>query len=69
MLNATARTSFSANFLNDCGQDGICVSDLVVSPALLLPKSKKLDNYIPKYVIHDKDSSLIINTFVLMYNY
>ncbi|XP_026499697.1 integrin alpha-PS1 isoform X1 [Vanessa tameamea] len=40
VLNATARTSFNANFLNDCGQDGICVSDLVVSPVLLLPKTK-----------------------------
>lgn len=38
VLNATATTTFSANFLNDCGVDGVCVSDLVVDPVLLLPK-------------------------------
>lgn len=40
VLNATATSSFSANFLNDCGLDGVCVSDLVVEPVLQLPKSK-----------------------------
>lgn len=38
VLNATATTTFSANFLNDCGVDGVCVSDLVVRPSLMLPK-------------------------------
>ncbi|XP_049873202.1 integrin alpha-PS1 isoform X2 [Pectinophora gossypiella] len=40
VLNATARTTFSANFLNDCGTDGVCISDLIVDPQLLLPKIK-----------------------------
>ncbi|RVE45363.1 hypothetical protein evm_009992 [Chilo suppressalis] len=40
VLNATATTTFSANFLNDCGVDGICVSDLVVNPVLQLPKAE-----------------------------
>ncbi|XP_026762048.2 integrin alpha-PS1 isoform X2 [Galleria mellonella] len=39
VLNATATTTFSASFLNDCGEDGICNSDLVVYPVLLLPKA------------------------------
>lgn len=40
VLNATATTMFTANFLNDCGEDGVCISDLVVDPGLeLLPKS------------------------------
>jgi hypothetical protein len=38
VLNATATTTFNANFLNDCGIDGVCVSDLVVFPVLQLPK-------------------------------
>lgn len=45
VLNATARTSFSANFLNDCGLDGVCVSDLVVKPVLELPKSEDSEAY------------------------
>ncbi|KAJ2949142.1 hypothetical protein O0L34_g6082 [Tuta absoluta] len=45
VLNATARTTFSANFLNDCGDDGVCVSDLVVDPELLLPKGKDGKTY------------------------
>lgn len=40
VLNATATTMFTANFLNDCGTDGVCISDLVVDPVLQLPKSK-----------------------------
>ncbi|XP_045772971.1 integrin alpha-PS1 isoform X1 [Maniola jurtina] len=40
VLNATARTAFSANFLNDCGLDGVCVSDLIVHPVLQLEKTK-----------------------------
>lgn len=40
VLNATAMTTFSAHFLNDCGTDAICVSDLIVNPVLQLPKSK-----------------------------
>ncbi|XP_050679811.1 integrin alpha-PS1 isoform X1 [Leptidea sinapis] len=40
VLNATATTAFSANFLNDCGLDGVCVSDLVVDPILQLPKTE-----------------------------
>ncbi|XP_059052225.1 integrin alpha-PS1 isoform X2 [Achroia grisella] len=35
VLNATATTTFSASFLNDCGEDGVCISDLVVIPVLL----------------------------------
>lgn len=37
VLNATATSFFTANFLNDCGEDNLCVSDLVVEPKLLLP--------------------------------
>ncbi|XP_011558846.3 integrin alpha-PS1 [Plutella xylostella] len=40
VLNATATTSFTANFLNDCGADAVCVSDLVVDPQLMLPKTE-----------------------------
>ncbi|CAH4026827.1 unnamed protein product [Pieris brassicae] len=40
VLNATATTAFSANFLNDCGLDAVCVSDLVVEPVLRLPKTE-----------------------------
>lgn len=40
VLNATATTTFSAHFLNDCGTDAICVSDLVVKPELQLPLGK-----------------------------
>ena len=56
VLNATARTSFSANFLNDCGLDGVCVSDLVVKPVLELPKSK-----FALYHLLFKDLNLLIN--------
>ncbi|KAL0883105.1 hypothetical protein ABMA27_016566 [Loxostege sticticalis] len=45
VLNATATTTFSANFLNDCGVDGVCVSDLVVDPVLLLPKAEGSNAY------------------------
>ncbi|KAJ0176589.1 hypothetical protein K1T71_007768 [Dendrolimus kikuchii] len=45
VLNATATTSFSANFLNDCGTDAVCVSDLVVDPVLQLPKSEDGKSY------------------------
>ncbi|XP_068633179.1 integrin alpha-PS1-like isoform X2 [Battus philenor] len=45
VLNATAVTAFSANFLNDCGTDGICVSDLQVEPVLLLPKTEDGKSY------------------------
>lgn len=38
VLNATATSYFTANFLNDCGEDNVCISDLVVDPVLLLPK-------------------------------
>lgn len=40
VLNATASSMFTANFLNDCGADAVCISDLVVDPKLLLPLSK-----------------------------
>ncbi|XP_041979376.1 integrin alpha-PS1 isoform X2 [Aricia agestis] len=40
VLNATATTAFSANFLNDCGLDGVCESDLIVEPVLQLPKTE-----------------------------
>ncbi|XP_060803128.1 integrin alpha-PS1 [Amyelois transitella] len=45
VLNATATTIFTANFLNDCGEDGICHSDLVVDPKLLLPKADDGTSY------------------------
>ncbi|XP_014367387.2 integrin alpha-PS1 isoform X1 [Papilio machaon] len=45
VLNATAVTAFSANFLNDCGTDGICISELRVVPVLLLPKSEDGNSY------------------------
>ncbi|CAG9561864.1 unnamed protein product [Danaus chrysippus] len=45
VLNATATSSFSANFLNDCGLDGECVSDLIVDPVLQLPKTEDGKSY------------------------
>ncbi|XP_073956802.1 integrin alpha-PS1-like isoform X3 [Choristoneura fumiferana] len=45
VLNATATTTFTANFLNDCGADGVCTSDLVVQPVLQLPKAKNGKSY------------------------
>lgn len=45
VLNATATTMFSANFLNDCGSDGVCISDLIVDPKLLLPLTKDNETY------------------------
>ncbi|CAG5046011.1 unnamed protein product [Parnassius apollo] len=45
VLNATAVTAFSANFLNDCGTDAVCVSELRVDPILLLPKSEDGQSY------------------------
>ncbi|KAG6456594.1 integrin alpha-PS1 isoform X2 [Manduca sexta] len=45
VLNATATTMFSAHFLNDCGTDAVCVSDLVVNPVLQLPKSEDGKSY------------------------
>ncbi|XP_072949294.1 integrin alpha-PS1 isoform X2 [Epargyreus clarus] len=45
VLNATATTSFSANFLNDCGLDAICNSDLVVDPVLQLPRTEDGKSY------------------------
>ncbi|XP_035439524.2 integrin alpha-PS1 isoform X1 [Spodoptera frugiperda] len=45
VLNATASSMFTANFLNDCGTDAICISDLVVDPKLLLPLTKDNKSY------------------------
>ncbi|KAM3965312.1 LOW QUALITY PROTEIN: multiple edematous wings [Aphomia sociella] len=45
VLNATATTTFSASFLNDCGEDGVCNSDLVVNPVLWLPKADDGKSY------------------------
>lgn len=45
VLNATAMTTFSAHFLNDCGTDAICVSDLIVNPVLQLPKTSDGKSY------------------------
>ncbi|CAH0585673.1 unnamed protein product [Chrysodeixis includens] len=45
VLNATASSVFTANFLNDCGADAVCISDLVVDPKLLLPLTKDNQTY------------------------
>ncbi|XP_026327336.1 integrin alpha-PS1 isoform X2 [Hyposmocoma kahamanoa] len=45
VLNATATMTFSATFLNDCGADVECVSDLVVTPELLLPRTNNSSPY------------------------
>ncbi|KOB77704.1 Integrin alpha 1 [Operophtera brumata] len=45
VLNATATTMFTANFLNDCGADGVCISDLIVDPVLELPKTEDGNAY------------------------
>ncbi|XP_063536455.1 integrin alpha-PS1 isoform X1 [Cydia strobilella] len=45
VLNATATSTFTANFLNDCGSDGVCISDLVVDPVLQLPKADDGKSY------------------------
>ncbi|GBP30999.1 Integrin alpha-PS1 [Eumeta japonica] len=45
VLNATATNFFSANFLNDCGLDGVCISDLTVKAELSLPRASTEDTY------------------------
>lgn len=55
VLNATATDIFSAQFLNDCGSEGICYSDLVLTPKLNLPKGAV-------FLIHD--TFLEYNTYL-----